>query len=210
MNKAVIFLLLMVFALSSFGQAFEGKIVYENRFKSKIPKLSDEQLSSMMGSKMDYFIKKGSYKSVSNGSLMQWQLYINKENRIYTKMTNSDSAFWQDGAINTSAVVQAEMRKNVVEILGYKCDELVFILKDGSERYFYNEGLSAEVNSFSRHEFGNWKNLLTRSRSLPLKMVIDNSQFSLESIAVEVKPMTLDDEFFKLPKGIKTAEGPNN
>jgi len=47
----------------------------------------------MMGSTQEYLIKGGDYKSIANGTLVQWQLFINKDNKLYNKMSNSETAF---------------------------------------------------------------------------------------------------------------------
>ena len=62
------FLMMFFSALTIFGQPFEGEIVYENHYKSKMPNLTDQQFATMMGSRQEYYIKKGDYKSVTNGS----------------------------------------------------------------------------------------------------------------------------------------------
>jgi hypothetical protein len=80
-------------------QAFEGKIIYANSYKSKNPQITDQQWNTMMGVTQEYFIKGGDYKSTANGSLVQWQLYINKENKFYSKMSNSESVFWNDAGV---------------------------------------------------------------------------------------------------------------
>jgi len=47
------------------------------------------------------------------------------------------------------------------------------------------------------------------SKSVPLKMEIDNAQFVMVSVAVEIKPSTLDNSIFQLPPGIQTFKNPN-
>ena len=81
------------------GQTFEGKVVYENKYKSKIPNLTDDQFTTMMGTVQEYLIKGGNYKSTMNGTFFLWQLYINKDNKLYTKMSNSPSILWNDGSV---------------------------------------------------------------------------------------------------------------
>lgn len=111
MTRIFIFLLVTLFAITSFGQTFEGKIVYKNTYRSKIPNVTDEQFTTMMGSVQEYFIKNGNYKSVANGSFFQWQLYVNKENKLYSKMANSEILLWNDGAANSDKVLKAEVNK---------------------------------------------------------------------------------------------------
>ncbi len=208
MTKTITFLVAALFAISSFGQSFEGKIVYQNAYKSKIPNVTDEQFTTMMGSTQEYFIKNGDYKSVANGSLFQWQLYVNTDNKLYSKMANSETLLWNDGAANTDEILKAEINAAVTEILGYKCDELVLTCKSGIQKYYFNTKLSVDTKLFVNHKFGNWYDFLSKSNSLPLKSIVDNGQFTLESVATAIKEMKLDNTFFDLPAGAKTMKSP--
>ncbi|AFR34852.1 hypothetical protein AWR41_08115 [Riemerella anatipestifer] len=195
-----------LFAITSFGQTFEGKIVYKNTYRSKIPNVTDEQFTTMMGSVQEYFIKNGNYKSVANGSFFQWQLYVNKENKLYSKMANSEILLWNDGAANSDKVLKAEVNKGVAEVLGYKCDELVLTCKSGIQKYYFNTKFSVNTKLYENHKFGNWYDFLSKSNSLPLKSIIDNGQFTLESVAIEVKEMKVDNTIFDLPANTKTMK----
>jgi len=208
MTRTLTFLLATLFTVTTFGQNFEGKIVYKSTYKSKIPNLTDEQFATMMGSNQEYFIKNGDYKTVLNGSFLQWQLYVNTDNKLYNKMSNSETLFWNDGATNTDEILKAELNKNVTEVLGYKCDELVLTCKSGLQKYYFNTKLSVDIALFVNHKFGNWYDYLSKSNSLPLKLIIDNAQFTIESEATEVTEMKLDKVFFELPANSKTTKSP--
>lgn len=208
MTKTITFLLATLFAITSFGQTFEGKIVYKNTYKSKMPNVSDEQFTTMMGSTQEYYIKNGDYKSVANGSFFQWQLYVNKENKLYSKMSNSETLLWNDGSTNSDQILKVEVNKNITEILGYKCDEVVLTCKSGTQKYYFNSKLSVDTKLFANHKFGNWYDFLSKSNSLPLKSIVDNGQFTLESLAIEVREIKLDKTFFDLPANSKTMKSP--
>lgn len=208
MAKTIAFLLAALFSFSTFGQTFEGKIVYNNTYRSKIPNVTDEQLTTMMGSTQEYFIKNGDYKSVSNGAFFQWQLYVNNDNKLYNKMANSETLLWNDGATNHDEILKEEVNKGVIEILGFKCDELVLTCKSGIQKYYFNSQLSVDTKLFVNHKFGNWYDFILKSNSLPLKSVIGNAQFTLESVATEVKEMKLDKILFDLPANAKTMKSP--
>jgi hypothetical protein len=162
-----------------------------------------------MGSTQEYFIKNGDYKSVTNGSFFQWQLYVNKDNKLYSKMANSETLLWNDGAANPDEILKAEVNKGVTEILGYKCDELILTCKSGTQKYYFNSKLSVDPNLFINHKFGNWYDYLVKSKSLPLKSFADNGQFSLESTVTEIKAMKLDNTFFELPANSRTMKSPD-
>ncbi len=208
MTRTITFLLGSLFAISSCGQTFEGKLVYTNTYKSKMPEMTDEQFTMMMGSTQEYFIKDGDYKSVTNGSFFQWQLYVNQDNKLYNKMSNSETLLWNDGAINPDEILKAEFNKEVTEILGYKCDELILTCKSGTQKYYFNSKLSVNTELFVNHKYGNWYDYLLQSNSLPLKTIFDNEQFTMESVAIEVKEMKLNRTLFELPAGAKIMKSP--
>lgn len=208
MKKAIAIIFTVLATMTVFGQTFEGKIFYANTYKSKNPKMTDQQWTSMMGSTQEYLIKGGDYKSIANGTLVQWQLYINKDNKLYNKMSNSETAFWNDASVQGDEVLKVEVNKGVTEILGYKCDEVIFTCKSGLQKYYFNSKLSVNTKLFTNHKFGNWFDYLSKSNSLPLKTVIETAQFTMESVATEVKPMKLDTKTFELPAGIKTEKSP--
>ncbi len=208
MKKALVFIFTILSAITVFGQSFEGKIIYTNSYKSKNPKMTDQQWTTMMGSTQEYLIKGGDYKSIANGTLVQWQLYINKENKLYNKMSNSEIAFWNDASVQGDEILKAEINKGVTEVIGYKCDEVILTCKSGVQKYYFNSKLSVDTKLFANHKFGNWFDYLSKSNSLPLKSVIETTQFTIESVAIEVKPMNLDTKTFELQADIKTEKSP--
>ena len=208
MTKTISILFAILFTITSYGQSFEGKVIYKNSYKSKMPTVTDEQFNSMMGSTQEYYIKDGDYKSITNGSMFQSQLYVNKENKLFSKMANSETFLWNDGATNADEILKTEINKGVIAILGYKCDELILTCKSGIQKYYFNSKIGVETKLFVNHKFANWFNYLSTSNSLPLKVIIESPQFSLESIAIEIIPMKLDTTFFVLPVNAKTMKSP--
>lgn len=117
--------------------------------------MTDEQWTQMMGSKQEYFIKNGNYKSVTNGTMSQRQIYNNKDNKVYTKMSNSETVLWNDASINSDEVLKSEIKKNAATILGYSCDELILTCKSGIQKYYYSSKLAVDIKLFENHKYGN-------------------------------------------------------
>lgn len=207
-KKILAIICIILSSMTAFSQTFEGEIIYANSYKSKNTKISDQQWTSMLGSIQEYYIKGGDYKSVTNGTFVQWQQYRNAENRLYIKMATSETLLWNDGSIQGDEVLKVEINKKVTEILGYKCDEVILTCKSGVQKYYFNTKLSVNTKLFANHKFGNWFDYLSKSNALPLKSIIDTAQFSMESIATEVKPTKLDPKMFELPAGVKTEKSP--
>ncbi|MEQ1588496.1 MAG: hypothetical protein ABL895_21600 [Cyclobacteriaceae bacterium] len=201
-------ILFIAIASNSFAQDFEGKVIYSNIYTSKVPNIPNEQFNAMMGSTQEYMIKEGNYKSTMNGTFVQWQLYINKDNKLYNKIASSTTILWNDGAISTDEVLKAEVNRNVTEVLGRQCDELILTCKSGVQKYYYSTDLKVDPKLFENHKFGNWNEIMARTNSLPLRIVMETQQFGLECNAVEIQPMKLDSKLFELPVGSKLEKSP--
>lgn len=194
--------------LTAGAQNFEGKIVYQNNFKSKIPSVTDDQLNGMMGNKQEFFIKGGDYKSVTNGQMVQWQMYLSKDNKLYSKTSMAPTIYWNDATENKDEVIKAEVNKDVTDVAGYKCNELVLTTKSGVQKFYFNEKISADPELFKNHKFGNWYDVISKTKSIPLKMVIESPQFNLENVAIEVVPEKVDANMFALPEGATFEKNP--
>lgn len=206
--KHLLTIVMTVISMTVFGQTFEGKITYQNSYTSKLPNVQDQQFNTMMGTTQEYIIKGGDYKSSSNGSLVQWQLYINKDNKLYNRMSNSETIFWNEGNTNPDSIINVEINKGVTEILGYKCDEVILTCKSGVQKYYFNQKVAVDISLFKNHLYGNWYDFLKVSKSLPLKSIIETQQFYMISVATDIKEMKLDDKEFQLPENAKTAKSP--
>lgn len=185
---------------------FEGEVTYANTFKSKNPKLKEKELSAMMGSIHNYYVKNGDYKTVTNGAFAQWQLYIQKDNKLYNKMVSSDTVFYNDGLDYDDVVYSTQLNKNVITILGYKCDELVLNCKSGVQKYYFNAQLRIDSKFFVNHKFANYYNYISKTNALPLKTIIEDYDFIMESVATKVEAKKLPVTLFQLPANSKVAK----
>lgn len=201
MKKIILFFVFFFTSFLSKGQSFEGKITYSISYKSKLSELSDQKWTSMLGSKQDYYIKGGFYKSITNGSTLEWQLYNPKENIIYNKSKSPNGAIPIDASQQPDVITNTEIIKNAATILGYTCDELIITTTTSVEKYYFSSKLSIDPNSFQKHKYGNWYDFVLRSKAIPLKIIIDNRQFVMESTATSVSEMNLKNNFFDLPTG---------
>jgi hypothetical protein len=205
MRKALLIILMSTLYIIGMGQSFEGQIIYENTFKSKISNISDAQFSSLLGTRWEYYIKGGNYKEISNGRL-QWEIYNHTENRIYTKCSNSDTVSWKDAANDQDFILSSKLYKNAAVIMGYPCDKLVLICKSGTEEYYFNTKLPVNARLYERHKYAHWYAYLSKTHAVPLKIILENNQYKIESSASSLTAMKLEDHFFALPEGSKTSQ----
>jgi hypothetical protein len=195
-----IFILLVISTGISHAQTFEGKITYQNSYKCKIPNVTDEVFTAMMGASWEYSIKGASYRTSSNGTMLQWQLYLPKDNKLYTKFSNSPSIFWNDGAVNADSVLKTELNKDVIE--------LILTCKSGIQKYYFNSKFKIDPKLFENFRFGNWYAYVSTAKAMPLKMMIDSPQFTLESIATGIQEQKVNDQLFVLPVGATLEKSP--
>ncbi|MBL7932544.1 MAG: hypothetical protein JNL60_11615 [Bacteroidia bacterium] len=210
MYKKFTFLLLLssLLALNLKAQTapsyFEGQVVYNNTYKSKDPKITDKRFAAMFGSTHNYFVdKNGNYRTETNGMFAQWQMYLSADNKIYNKMTYTDTVFWNSGLDYDDQVLNVSVKKHALKILGYDCDELVLTCRSGVQKYYYSSKLAIDPEKYKNHLFANYYNYVSRAKALPLKMIIEDQGFIMESTVTSVTYKPLAKDFFKLAPGTK-------
>jgi hypothetical protein len=200
-NKFFVLLSLSLLAIKGSAQSFEGEIIYHNVFKSNIPNITAEQMCLLIGTEQQYFIKRGSYKSLINGQAINMQVYDAATNRIYSRTPKSDTLYWTDASINNDSVIGYEIRKNAATILHYPCDAIIMKLRYGTMTLYYNRALLLEGDLYRQHGYDNWAFYAAHTNALPLKMIIESSQFRIEKTATEIRPMRLGRDFFTINPG---------
>lgn len=190
---------LFLLPLFSNAQSFEGKVVYKNIYKSKSERVTEQQLQIMMGVTQDYYIKAGNYKTIYSGKYFEYQLYSNKENKLFTKFSMRNILFYNDGKERSEKIVEHKINKEATKILGLPCDEIIIKTTKGVYKYYYNTKYKIDVNQFKNHLFGNWSFYTSKTEAIPLKMIIDNNMFIVESTAIKVENLKLDDSIFIKP-----------
>jgi len=191
-------LVLILSPIIGFSQSFEGTITYANRYKSKSTQVTDEQLSSMMGTTQEYYIKGGDYKSAFNGGFIKMQLYKAKENKSYTLTAKSDSLYWEDYGNNKDVATSFEVEKAKETILGQLCDVITVITPKSRTSYFYTSKYGINPGLFIKHQYGNWYYMVSRAKAVPLKTVYEDAQLVLTSTAVKITATSLSDSTFSL------------
>jgi hypothetical protein len=180
------------------GQSFEGEIIYSNSYMSKSPGLSDDRLRMLLGDRQEYYIKGSQYRSVTNGGIVELQVYEPRTNRVYNQRPGNDTLYWIDAAANPDVVVSWTVRRNADTVLGIPCDVMVIKTNNGSQTVYYSSRYRADTVGFKRHRFGNWDLVTSKCGALPLKSILENGQFRMESVATAIKPMELADTVFAL------------
>jgi hypothetical protein len=191
-------LILIIITSYANAQTFEGEIVYKNQFTSKMKNFTDEQLGIMIGTKQEYLIQGGNYKSFLNGQSITMQFYDYKTNRLYNRKPKSDTLYWFDASINTDQVISYEIKKGAEKILGNLCDAIIMKTKTGTTTIYYTSRYSVDSKIYENHHYSNWAFYVATTQSLPLKTVVETNQFKMVSTAVEIKAIKLGLDYFNI------------
>ncbi|HLZ88120.1 MAG TPA: hypothetical protein VKQ52_12790 [Puia sp.] len=180
------------------AQYFVGKVIYRNVVTSKMPGLSDSALTVLIGSEESYFIKGGFYQSLTNGAGFSMQQYDHRTNRLYFKKPDVDTLYWVDAGKSSDKPVSFETREDAEVVLGKRCDALVVQTANGTTVFYYSPRYKLDAAMFMKHSYGGWAFYVGQTGCLPLKTVIDNDRFHLESTATEILELDLKDSFFEI------------
>ncbi len=198
--KKTLVILTVLTTLIVRSQNFEGKILYKNIFVSKLPNVTTEKFTKLIGSEQEYYIKDGKYLSITNGLLTPVQLYKNSTNRIYTKTGSSDTVFCIDASLEKNNIIESKIEETKEVILGYKCKMLTIKTSNNTNYiYYFSEKLKINPESFKNHNYSHWYSYLTISKAIPLKTILENKQFKMVSEAVKVESQKLQDSKFEMP-----------
>ena len=180
------------------AQSFEGRVIYQVSYESKIAEVSNEEMNTFMGGDHEYYLKGGDYKMLSNGEFFESQLYIHAENSVYNKTAQSDTLYWIDGSFEDTEVKSYRFLDETANVLGYECKVLEVIESTGKTTYYFNEQFALDPEYYSNHSFGNWSFVIGKTKSLLLKFVSEREDYTVTSTAVRIEPMKLSESMFQL------------
>ena len=117
---------------------------------------------------------------------------------MYFKKQEVDTVYWLDAGKSSEKPVSYEMREDAESVLGKRCDALVVETETGTTVFYYSPRYKLDAAMFQKHLYGGWAFYIGKAGCLPLKTVIDNEKFHLESTATEVLELELKPGFFDI------------
>ena len=208
----------------SFGQSFEGRLVYKVELEMETRKfggieITKEQVIEKMKKEGEYFdsltvtIKQGNYLKEDNSRLQKRIIYKADANKIYTLekdfeyvlITNAANYNARNISLQAPEVEQIDSLKT---INGYACK--LVTLSWGSlseEQYFYTTEVAAlNPELFKNHNYEYFNTLIATTGAYPLEIVKKvNGFMTIRMTLVTVSEGKVDDEMFALPK-LKEAD----
>lgn len=158
------------------------------------------KFGQMLGTEQEYFISGANYKSVLNGNMVKEQLYLGAENKLYSVMANKPEPQIIDASNASEEVTGSEVTKSKDKIVGVKCKKLVVQTNKGSTTYWFSPKYAVDPALYQGHKFGGWYYMLSQTKAVPLKIVMETPQFVLTSEAISIEEMDLRKDMFQSSK----------
>jgi len=179
-------------------KSFEGKIFYDFTMKDKSGEMPDDMAKMMFGEKQVYIIKKDKYKAEFDGQMNMKQYYLGGDS-MFLQMLGIEGLMWNDVRENTDELKSVDIKENAAKVAGVLCNLMTVKSKDQTSEYYYSADYPIDPADYQKHEYGFWKLYVEKARAVPLKMIVDDSEFYIEATATEIKPMKIEDNEFDLP-----------
>ncbi len=201
----LLLLVLSLISLTGFAQNFEGKIVYKNSYKSKVPNFSDEQFTTAAGVHVDYYIKGNNYMCTFDGTYMKGMTYIGAENKGFTYLGISDSVYWEDYSVYNDTATGYEIKKDAAYVMGLLCDAIIVTSHKGKVTSYYNKKYGIDPEVYKNHANGHWYYIISKIKAVPIKTITENDMFIVTSTAVSITPGKLSSKLFEVKDRSKLA-----
>ncbi|HXH18727.1 MAG TPA: DUF4412 domain-containing protein [Chitinophagales bacterium] len=184
---------------------FEGKIHYRHTLESCSPNYPLDVLSVTMDTASDYYYKNGNYKWVNANALFREDLYLSDRNRNYFLVGRQGDVYYGEGSEVSEEILDYSIKRNQEKILGYECDMLYLSSKQKKDnsivhRYIYfTDEIKIDSNAFSQLKYLSHDFIQSKIHSIPLKIVMENPEFSITWEAESVEFQSLSDSIFYMP-----------
>ncbi len=195
--------LITIISLYAVGQTqkyFEGKILYKFSFKAdKIPN-PDKLLSPLFGNGSTMYFKEGNYRHEYEGGLLEFDLYLKADNKLYQKKRNNDTIFWNDCSITGDKIQNFLFSSKTDTVLGIICDRLLIQYKDNSETHYYNaDSIRTNPDWFENFKLNEEYLIDRKEKSIYLKSEHLFNYFTFIESATKISAEVIDISKFKLP-----------
>ncbi len=177
-NKIFTFFIILIFITFSVNsqnkESFEGIVIYENVFKSKVDSISDNHFENAYGKQTKYVLaKNGDYINLFKGSYITIQLYKKQEDIIYTLLTGRDTIFYNRTNKKTDSISNFKQTKNQEMVLDKNCNEITFETSTSKYKYYYNNDYFIDPMLYSNHYLGSWNQIVKKTKSFPMKVILE-------------------------------------
>jgi len=199
-NSLLSFTFLLVSVVTNAQNYFEGKIVYEHKFKAKVSNINLQVLKNYLGNGSTLLFKQGNYYHKYNGGQYEFDLYIRTDNKAYLKKRNNDTIFWSDCTRPGDEILDFKFIPKKEKILGITCNQLVIKYKGRSEVHYYNsDSVLTNPEWFKDFERNGQNRIDEKEKSIFLKNESEFEKFIMISSAIKISREPIDEKIFTIP-----------
>ena len=203
--------LLLIISLSGLvakGQHyFEGKIRYKFDFASPLIKEPGTMLEPLMGRGSTLYFKEGNYRHEYEGGILEFDMYIQKENKFYQKKRNNDTVYWKDCSVADNRILDSSFLAKTDTVLGIVCDRFEIKYKEGSEVHYFNSD-SVHINPkwFKNYKLNDEYLIDLREQSIYLKSEQNFEYFKIIETATQINRQTISFDKFRISENVILTE----
>ena len=219
MKKILFGIFTAIICSLSYGQSFEGKLIYKVEFDIKPKEIGDfniskEQIIEKMKKDGEFYdsisvlIKGGNYVKIMNTNSEQKAIYKSNLNKIYSFQKDFDYVTITDANKYNSMNIDFKERKiekidSSKIINGISCNGIKLSWGQLAEEYYFYNTETAKLNPqlFKKHNFEYLNEILELSNSYPLEIIkILNNSIKIKMTLIDISKEPIDDKLFKLPE----------
>jgi hypothetical protein len=200
MRSFFIILSLLLFFNSLTAQTyFEGEVIYRSEiFKKADGKTIPDTTQSASYIKESF--KGGSWMQQPEGGIIEYMYFDTLTNKIYWKLHNSDTLFFEDGRYRRAAENDPGMKYHIAlntdTLLGMVCNSLIIQTKALELTLVYCPALQVNPAWYRKTRVGFYDLIYSKTKSICLKSIITTRQSVSVSTAMEIYYTDMEDTVF--------------
>lgn len=185
-------------------KSFEGQIIYTNSFTPLNKNITKEYLKERYGDTVIISIKDGFYKheyNSQNEDGIKSLTYNPHSNKAYIKNNNSDTLLWYFCHSTPRKLFNVKEDTISTNILGYKCNKVVFesaFQRDNlnyniSTSFLYNKSYYVDPKLYENHGEGFLNMYFNKTSSMYLEYIYtEHETFERRQKAIKIIPKEVD------------------
>ena len=200
MRSFVIILSLLLFFNSLAAQPyFEGELIYRSEIFKKVggKTLPD---STQPVSYIKESFKGGNWIQKPDQSIVEYMYFDTLTNKIYWKVRNTDTLFFEDGRYRRAAEKYPTLKYYIVlnsdTLLGMVCNSLIIQTKGLKLTLVYCPTLQINPAWYSKTKIGFYDLIYNKTKSIYLKSIVETRQSISTTTATEIYYTNVEDSVF--------------
>jgi hypothetical protein len=186
---------------------FQGKIISETKFVIKDSTKRAIYFSSLNPNQTIEYFKEGNTFDIYDKGRSKTYLYLRAQNKAYFNEWNDDTLIAIDGGRQGRKIITYSLLPTNDTILGFQCSKLIISYEGGTTTYYFNKS-ALKINPawYEKLTYVNWNFISKTLECIPLRTVIERSDYKLTNTLVSFTNENVPDKFFIIPPNVTIVE----